>query len=164
MSSTPGPGWYGPHPDQEPQFQPSGPPPKPRRRKSGPRTGLALAALSAALVIAVGSCAARGGSTETTVPVPGPTVTATATETAPAPDPETVEVTPEVCSQALDEAEDLISLSQKGFEIASQMVQDAANQDAEALSDDTDKLSALTPKVRKQRDKYDAAATECNAS
>lgn len=164
------PNQWGPHPHQQPQSQPSGPAPKPKGKGPMNKTRFALMGLSAALVIAVVSCTAAA-SNDGAAPEPlrsgqpvAPAPTVTVTSTAPAPDAEEVPVTPQACLDALDDSDALITLVQKGFSISSDMVQHAAAQDASALSDDTDRLEALTPKVRKARDKYDASAEECQNS
>lgn len=131
-----------------------------------------LAALAAFLIFAVGF-AAGGSSTGQQAKIdaaadtkaqqivaarPTPTQTVTATEEV------KVEKAPASCTDALSKAEQVMDLSSQGLALAGDAIAAAGSFDTARLSDITDQITAMTPRMSEARAAYDEAATQCRAA
>lgn len=71
---------------------------------------------------------------------------------------------PAACTQALDSAEVVIDLSRRALLAMAEGADAGSRFDADGIAAATEKVQALTPKVRASRDAYDAAAGQCRGA
>lgn len=74
---------------------------------------------------------------------------------------ETVEVTPDACLDALDDAEKLDGLMGDALDSAARAIQAAVSWDDSTLDDETAYLETLTPQVHDTRASFDSNASSC---
>lgn len=91
---------------------------------------------------------------EVKVEVPGETITETVE----------VEVVPQSCLDALDDADDVMLLAAEGFDASSRGFYAAAEFDIASLEAATADLNGLAPQMRQSVDAYRATANQCRSA